>query len=152
MKHRRKAREFVLTILYQYEVGMSETVQESFQRHLAQFPIKENIESFARTLAEGISEKWDFLNEKISMYATGWTLERILILDRNILRIALYEMFFIDDIPYVVSINEAIELSKMFCDDKSRIFINGILDKVLKKELDGRKSTLHNNNKKFKSS
>lgn len=153
MRHRRKAREFVLTVLYQYEVGTSETVSGSFKKHLSFYPLKENILDFAETLARGVEKNWDFLNGKITQYAKGWQLERIVILDRNILRMALYEMFFIEDIPIIVSINEAIELAKMFCDDKSRIFINGILDKVYKKELnDNGKGTVHNHRKKIKSS
>ncbi len=151
MRHRRKAREFVLTVLYQYEVGMGDAVSECFKKHLFYYPLKENTEAFASLLCQCIEEHWDFLNEKIKHYAKGWKLERILILDRNILRIALCEMFFMEDIPYKVSINEAIEIAKLYCDNKSRIFINGILDKVYKKELNEKQRFDNNSQKKFKS-
>jgi N utilization substance protein B len=135
MKNRRKSREIALISLYQYEVGLYKEPLKCLEEHLKNYPVKENIIDFAKSLLKGIWEELDYLNEVIQKYSKSWKLERILILDRNILRIAIYEMIFIEDIPYKVSINEAVEIAKMYSGEDSRIFINGILDKVFKKEL-----------------
>ncbi len=134
MKHRRKARETALTILYQYEVGLKDSIWECYEKYQEINNINENIKEYLEILLKGIEKKWDFLNNIIKKYSKGWTLERILILDRNILRIALFEMFFKDDIPVKVSINEAVEIARMYSGEESRRFINGILDRVYKNE------------------
>jgi N utilization substance protein B len=135
MKNRRKAREVALTVLYQYEVGLGDSVEETYQQYLYNNEIPEKVKDYLGPLLSGISEKWSFLDEIIRKYSKGWTLERMLILDRNILRIALFEIFFKEDVPVKVSINEAVEIARMFSGEESRKFINGILDRVYKDEL-----------------
>ena len=75
-------------------------------------------------VTEGVAEKIEELDEKIKPYLKGWTMDRIGKTDLAILRLAVYEIFYRDDIPYKVSINEAVELAKSFCDDSSPSFIN----------------------------
>lgn len=82
-------------------------------------------------VTEGVADKLDELDEKIKPYLKGWTMDRIGKTDLAILRLAVYEIFYRDDIPYKVSINEAVELAKAFCDDSSPSFINGVLAGVI---------------------
>lgn len=82
-------------------------------------------------VTEGVAEKINELDEKIKPYLKGWTMDRIGKTDLAILRLAVYEIFYRDDIPYKVSINEAVELAKSFCDDSSPSFINGVLAGII---------------------
>ena len=82
-------------------------------------------------VTQGIAEKLEELDEKIKPYLKGWTMDRIAKTDLAILRLAVYEIFYREDIPYKVSINEAVELAKAFCDDASPAFINGVLAGVV---------------------
>jgi N utilization substance protein B len=77
-------------------------------------------------------EHQDELDALIGRQAINWTLTRMPIVDRNILRMAIYELLWISDIPAKVTVNEAIELAKRFADDETKRFVNGILDQVLK--------------------
>ena len=79
----------------------------------------------------GIAEKKEELDEKIKTYLKGWTMDRISKTDLAILRLAVYEMLYREDIPCKVSINEAIELAKAFCEESSPAFINGVLAGVV---------------------
>ena len=85
---------------------------------------------FAEPLIRGTLEKLTELDGKIQHYAKNWDLNRMAVVDRNILRLAVYEMLYRDDIPPVVSINEAVDIAKRFSTDESGRFVNGILDKI----------------------
>src|SRR5580765_6073920 len=85
---------------------------------------------FAEPLVRGTIEHRDAIDEQIKKHAKNWDLHRIAAVDRNILRLAIYEMLYREDIPPVVSINEAIELAKTFGGPDSGRFVNGILDRV----------------------
>ena len=82
-------------------------------------------------VTKGVAEKINELDEKIKPYLKGWTMDRFGKTDLAILRLAVYEIFYRDDIPYKVSINEAVELAKSFCDDSSPSFINGVLAGII---------------------
>lgn len=86
---------------------------------------------YIEQVTKGIAEKIDELDEKIKPYLKGWTMDRIGKTDLAILRLAVYEIFYREDIPYKVSINEAVELAKVFCDEGSPAFINGVLAGVV---------------------
>ena len=86
---------------------------------------------YIEQVTKGVAEKIDELDEKIKPYLKGWTMDRIGKTDLAILRLAVYEIFYREDIPYKVSINEAVELAKAFCDDASPSFINGVLAGVV---------------------
>jgi len=86
--------------------------------------------AFADPLITGVLENREHLDEEIAKHAANWTIDRIAVVDRNILRLAIYEMLFRDDIPPVVSINEGVDIAKRFSTDDSGKFVNGILDKV----------------------
>lgn len=85
---------------------------------------------FADRLIRGVVEHRDEIDKKIKEHAANWDLHRMAVVDRNILRLAIYEMLYRDDIPPVVSINEAVDIAKRFSTQDSGKFVNGILDKV----------------------
>jgi N utilization substance protein B len=85
---------------------------------------------FAEKLVQGVLERRDALDEQIKKYAQNWDLHRMAVVDRNVLRLAIYEMMHRDDIPPVVSINEAVDIAKRFSTEESGKFVNGILDKI----------------------
>ena len=85
---------------------------------------------FAEELVRGVVERRAAIDEKIAQYTEHWDLPRIAAVDRNILRLAMYEMLYRDDIPPVVSINEAVDIAKKFSTHESGAFVNGILDRL----------------------
>lgn len=132
---RRKGREIALQILYQIEIANVD-LNEALDTYKSYLNINElKAFSFAEELLKGIIKEKEFLDEIIIKYTKNWPIERLNINDKNILRIALYEFFFRPDIHPVVSINEAVELAKIYGTDESPSFINGILDRVYKNEL-----------------
>ncbi len=135
-ENRRKARERALQALYALELSgnhVNYVLKEILGDEINSNPIIE----FARALIKVTFEKRHQLDEYISFHSKNWKFERIAVLDRIIMRMAICEFLNFGDIPPKVSIDEAIELSKLFSTDKSSGFINGILDAVyddLKKE------------------
>ncbi len=85
---------------------------------------------FAEPLIKGVLEHRDAIDEKIKSHTKNWDFHRIAAVDRNIMRLAIYEMLYRDDIPPVVSINEAVDIAKRFSTQDSGKFVNGILDKI----------------------
>lgn len=143
MKNRRKARELTLQILYQADirrVPVEDVSENLFRRYL----FKSEVEQFCRRLTQGTSQYSSSLDLLIKKYARNWSLDRIAAIDRNILRFALYELFFLPEIPPVVSINEAVEIAKRYGVSDSGKFINGILDQIRKER--GSDSLLNWNN------
>ncbi|MBO8143751.1 MAG: transcription antitermination factor NusB [Thermodesulfobacterium sp.] len=135
---RRKGREIALQLLYQKEAAQI-SINEAIDNYKKYFNVKNpEIFKFGEELAIGVAEKIDFIDNIIKKYTPSWPLERQNLTDKNILRLAIYEMFFRPDIPEVVSINEAIELAKLYGTDDSPAFINGVLDSIYKKEIKGK--------------
>ncbi len=93
-------------------------------------PATPRVREFAQPLIEGMLTHLSDIDERIRRYCENYDIRRISAVDRNVLRLAIYEMLYRDDIPPVVSINEAIELAKMFGGGDSGRFVNGILDRV----------------------
>ena len=88
--------------------------------------------AFAQTLLEGVIQHRDAIDTAISKHVRNWSMDRLSVVDRNVLRIAVFELLYLDDIPPAVTINEAIEIAKQFGDDESGGFVNGILDGLSK--------------------
>lgn len=132
MLNRRSSREAVLGLIFENEFGLYEDKTELYENAVAARGIEEN--EYIRTLYFGILEKRDELDAYIEKYAKGRTLARISKIAKAVMRISIYEMLYIDDIPASVSINEAVELAKQYDDDKTKAFVNGILNAV-KEEL-----------------
>lgn len=125
---RRTAREKALQALYQIDLIKS-SPKEAIESVLVDGEHESEMK-FLENLVFGCTEKINDVDDLIRPYLKKWTLERLGIIDRNIMRMAVYEMKYIEDIPPNVSINEAIEIAKVFGDDHSTKFVNGVLSKV----------------------
>lgn len=135
MRRRTLAREHALKILYQFDIikrPMEDVVGSYWQ---AEETKDREIIAYANLLAQGVSSHIKDIDLKISDYATNWQIKRMAIIDRNVMRIGLYELQHTTDIPPKVAINEAVELAKKYGDLESSKFVNGILDKIHKKEI-----------------
>ena len=127
---RRHARELAIQFLYQYDMSGGSLDEQLPLFWMTQQDINDAARQFAEELIHGAVEHGDVINEKIEQYTQNWELQRIAAVDRNILRLAMYEMLFRDDIPPVVSINEAVDIAKKFSTPESGAFVNGILDRL----------------------
>ncbi|MGB3346759.1 MAG: transcription antitermination factor NusB [Candidatus Humimicrobiia bacterium] len=127
MLKRREAREKALFYLYQSDL-LDIDIDELIQMDLKN---KKNIDQFTLKLVKGVKNNFENLNEIINLHSSNWQIDRMPILDRNMLRIALYEIMFEQEIPLKVTINEAIEISKKYGTNESGKFVNGILGKVV---------------------
>jgi N utilization substance protein B len=138
MRKRTQARDYALKFLYQIDI-----TKESLDDSLLDFwrnqeDVDASVRGFADILIRGVFGNLDILDKHIAKYAANWQVGRMAVVDRNILRLAAYELLYLDDIPPKVSINEAIELAKKYGDVESGKFVNGILDKINKTECDGK--------------
>jgi transcription antitermination protein NusB len=138
MGQRRKSREIALQMLYQMEMTgqpphlVIELYYEVASSDLEKNPdLAEAVRPFAEHLLNGVFAHRDELDKMIVSASENWRIERMSIIDRNVLRIALFEMLYCHEIPPKVSINEAIDLGKTFGSPDSGAFINGILDHLL---------------------
>ncbi|UCD18470.1 MAG: transcription antitermination factor NusB [Candidatus Zixiibacteriota bacterium] len=131
MSSRHRAREYVLKALYAYEVE-SRMDEDVFAGVTERSGLDENDLAFARALYDCVVNNLKDIDLYIQQLATNWNLERIAVVDKNILRIAIGEAEFMPDIPIKVAINEAIELAKRYSTMESASFVNGILDRVLR--------------------
>ncbi|MCX7917476.1 MAG: transcription antitermination factor NusB [bacterium] len=125
---RRKAREYALKILYMREIREENSI--SHLENLEDDLDNEEIRNFANEIIKGVIENIKVIDKTISNVSLNWDIKRMSYIDRNILRIATYEILFRMDIPPTVSINEAIEIAKKYGDVESPKFINGILHKI----------------------
>lgn len=134
MKSRRAAREKAFHILYSVDVigeKGEEAKNKIIEYHLASVPDGKEKEYLIDTVRGVLRYKGE-IDELISRVSENWKLDRMSVVDRNILRIAVYEMLYRGDIPVKVSINEAIELAKKFGEIDSPSFVNGVLDGIAK--------------------
>ena len=123
------ARELVLQLLYQKELSADGEASDT-QASLDGIDLSTEAGVFCKELIEGVIERIDELDAIIEPYLENWSLDRMSVVDRNILRLAVFELIFMPDIPFKVSIDEAVELAKIFGSDESGSFVNGILDSV----------------------
>jgi len=125
---RREAREFVLSALY--------------QREFRDIPLKEMLaeinpgdqRSYIERVFAGIIARRDEIDVLISQRTVGWRFERLAFIDRNILRLGIFELLYFPEVPPEVAIDEAVELCKKYGTDNARVFVNGILDRIWKGE------------------
>jgi transcription antitermination protein NusB len=132
MLSRRKAREQVLELLYQVDIGdlPLAKVLELYQEQQEDRQDKK-INQFVQDLLQKTVQNQLFIDALIKETVEHWTFDRIAVLDRNILRLAITELLYLDDIPAKVTINEAVELAKRFSTKDSGKFVNGVLDKIV---------------------
>jgi len=137
MGKRRLSRELTLKFLYQYDVYIEQNRElNNFDEQLEGFLITQDvindieIKDFFIVLAKGVCDNRDSIDEIISKYSDNWKVSRISRIDLNILRIAIYEMLNLSNIPHPVTINEAVDIAKKYGNNESGSFINGIVDRV----------------------
>lgn len=126
MKARRKARTIALQALYEVDCT-THTVESVLEQRLVEQPLAAELEAFARCLVAGVLEHALRLDRLIHKYAPEWPLDQMAIIDRNILRIAIWEFAVDRQTPTKVAINEAVELAKLYGSDSAPRFINGVL-------------------------
>jgi N utilization substance protein B len=131
MGHRRKAREYALQGLYMFEISRI-PVEDIAALRWVERDIPPDIREFAITLIQGTIECVDEIDSLIKKHSKHWNLERLGIVDKSILRLSIYAMLHLPEIPVNVTINEGIELGKIYGGENSGQFINGILDAIKK--------------------
>ncbi|MDD5677691.1 MAG: transcription antitermination factor NusB [Kiritimatiellae bacterium] len=131
MTTRRFCREWAVQFLFQHDFNSGDT-----DRSLGDFWALQNVDPesrpFVMELIQGVLDHLHELDERIQTYADNWDVRRMNAVDRNVMRLALFEMLFRPDVPPVVSINEAVDIAKRFSSNESGKFVNGILDRARK--------------------
>ena len=131
MGKRREGREVALQLLFHWDLNVQQPVVGTELEMFWEFrPALPGVRTFATNLLNGVVAHQPTIDEKISKYTANYELRRISAVDRNILRMAIYEMFFAEDVPPIVAINEAIDIAKKFGTEESGKFVNGVLDRV----------------------
>ncbi len=134
MRRRRQSRESALQVLYQLEF-----TKENGPKALAQWELhfspQQQRDEFAERIVLGVLDHISEIDRLIEQFSENWRLERMAIIDRNILRMAIFELLYCHDIPPKVTLNEAIDLGKKYGTEDSGSFINGILDRILKEAI-----------------
>ena len=130
---RRRARELALQMLYRHEVtgASAEDMQEDFEEW-QRAPAE--VQAFAATLLAGTLQHLGDIDRELTAQTANWRLERLAAVDRNILRIAMYELLLSPDVPAAVVIDEAIEIAKRYGAEDSARFVNGVLDGFVKRK------------------
>lgn len=126
---RHKARELALQVLYEID-SVNHNAEESLGNILTRIEVSADIAEFSKELVHGVIANKEQLDQNIRDFAPAWPLDQISIIDRNILRVAIYEILHDNKIPIKVAINEAVELAKTFGSNNSSRFINGVLGSV----------------------
>lgn len=129
MGKRRRSREFALQVLYQLEITKQGALQAMVQLR-ENFSPGEEEDEFTKRIVLGVTEHRQEIDRLIEERSENWRLNRMTIIDRNILRIAIFELLYCGDIPPKVTLNEAIDLGKRYGSEESGSFINGILDRI----------------------
>ena len=146
MQLRSAARQLALDVLYEAEIRGS-LPNEAFELRTSSgwvvpaagdeagdpdehHPPTDEVIAYARHLVAGVQEHHAEIDELIARYADRWTIERMPVIDRNVIRIALFELLWCEDVPVPVAINEAVELAKSLSTDDSGRFVNGLLGKI----------------------
>jgi N utilization substance protein B len=127
MSARSKARKRALDVLYASEMRNRSTVDA-----LADQAEAGPVNDYTVTLVEGVSEHRARLDEVISSYAQGWSLDRMPAVDRNVLRMATFEVLYVDDVPDAVAVSEALHLVRDLSTDESPTFVNGVLGNIVR--------------------
>ena len=125
---RTEARKAVLELLFEREFKKDESNEEIYAVSCENREIEND--PYVKSVYFGVCEKASEIDETINANSTGWKASRLSRVSRSILRLCIYEMVYMEDIPCLVSINEGLELAKLYEDDKARPFINGVLNSV----------------------
>ena len=131
MRKRTLARECALKVLYQIDITKI-SVEEAAANYWESNPAEPDVVTFATGLVSGTIAHKESIDALLSKHADNWTIERMAVIDRNVLRLGAFELLHLDDVPSKVAINEAVELAKRYGGDESSKFVNGILDTIHK--------------------
>ena len=129
MRKRTQAREAALQILYHRDIN-PEPVESLLPSFWESAPVLPEVREYAERLVQGTLLHLDEIDETLAKYAEHWNLRRMAVVDRNIMRFAVYELLFVEEVPPKVVINEAVNIAKKFSQEESGKFVNGILDKI----------------------
>ena len=132
MGKRRRSRELALQLLYQLDVHSAARPEPYFDEFWERHPVEPPVRDFVEALVRGTALHRTKIDEVIAQYAEHWDLERMAMVDRNVLRLGVFELLWFTETPPKVAINEALEVAKRFSTQESTRFINGILDRVHK--------------------
>ena len=130
MLSRRASRELAMKLLYQFQLR-DDDIDEQVMLFLSEEKLEGTETEYFLDVVHGVMEKKDEIDSLIENHARGWSLERMPKVDLAIMRLSIYELRFREDIPWNVSINEAVELAKKYGGDQSKSFINGVLGKIV---------------------
>jgi transcription antitermination protein NusB len=129
MGSRRRGREAALQVLYQVDLSGEEPAQ-ALSAYFEYLSEGDEAQEFAGELVRGWAANRDAIDAKIREVSRHWRLERMARVDRNVLRLATFELLYLPDVPRRVTLNEAVELAKRFGDEDSSAFVNGVLDRI----------------------
>jgi N utilization substance protein B len=132
MGKRRETREIALQFLYQLDLNGDDDPNQHEAEFWTRHRVDDDTRSFADARVRGAKSNQAKIDRAITQFAEHWDLERMAVVDRNILRLAVYELLWTTDVPPKVAINEAIEIAKKFGTKESSRFINGLLDRIHK--------------------
>jgi transcription antitermination protein NusB len=134
LRKRRKSRELALQVLYHWDVTGQDAAKtlSQLQEHFSPGPGKDE---FAERIVLGVLNHREEIDRLIEKVSENWRLDRMTVIDRNLLRLAIFELRYCDDIPPKVALNEAIDLGKRFGSEESGSFINGVLDRIQKETI-----------------
>jgi N utilization substance protein B len=133
MGGRRLSREMGLKVLFQIDL-VSTNIEEVLKYTFEDGVFPDEVKEFTLILVKGVTGNLSEIDKEINNYTNNWSLERITNIDRNILRMAIYEILYLKNIPKSVSINEAVELAKKYGTKSSSSFVNGVLGKIDKND------------------
>ena len=126
---RRRARELALQVLYEVD-SVGHEVEEILTHLVTEVELSEEHVAFTRELINGVIQNREKIDHNVQNFAPAWPIEQIPVVDRNILRLAIFEVLLDNKVPVKVAINEAVELAKTFGSDNSPKFVNGVLGSI----------------------
>lgn len=126
---RRASREMAMKLLYQLEI-QKENMEEQKKLFFEENTLAEKDIAYISNVIDGVFTNKEFIDNMIEVHSRGWKMARISKVDLSIMRLSIYEICFRDDIPYNVSVNEAVELAKKYSTEDAGSFVNGILSKI----------------------
>lgn len=126
---RRASREMAMKLLYQLEI-QREDIEEQKKLFFEENTLAEKDRAYISDVIDGVISNHEFINNLIEVHSKGWKISRLSKVDLSIMRLSIYEICFREDIPYNVSVNEAVELAKKYSSEEAGSFVNGILSKV----------------------
>ncbi len=137
---RRASREMAMKLLYQLEIQRDDR-EAQMKLFFEENTLAGNDKTYVNDVVEGVFTNLKYIGDIIEKFSKGWKISRISKIDLSIMRLSIYEICFRDDIPYSVSVNEAVELAKKYSSEDAGSFINGILSKISDNKADDDKNS-----------